>query len=292
MTRHHPEENEPTVKWTAKASVFTDLFSDVGYTYQLYCALHPEDKTTTRDDMVLMTIESHLLNQQYNDLGFMVRDRLLILVEHQSTWSENIVVRVLLYVVETWNKYIKQKELDVYDKDKITLPKPELYVIYTGQNPEDKPDVLSMKDAFFDGADIDVDCKVRIITDGKKGDIIKQYVRFCHVLDEQIRIHGRTRKAVEETIRICQDENVLKDYLERQREEVIDMMLTLFDQETLMRNHDASVERKGREAGKAEGKAEDVMNLMESMSLDLEKAMDVLKIKDKERSAIRKYVER
>ena len=33
------------------------------------------------------------------------------------------------------------------------------------------------------------------------------------------------------------------------------------------------------------------MNLMESMSLDLEKAMDVLKIKDKERSAIRKYVE-
>ena len=65
------------------------------------------------------------------------------------------------------------------------------------------------------------------------------------------------------------------------------MMLTLFDQETLMRNHDASVERRGREAGKAEA----VMNLMESMSLDLEKAMDVLKIKDKERSAIRKYVE-
>ena len=91
-------------------------------------------------------------------------------------------------------------ELDVYDKDKITLPKPELYVIYTGQNPEDKPDVLSMKDAFFDGEDIDVDCKVRIITDGKKGDIINQYVRFCHVLNEQIRIHGRTRKAVEETM--------------------------------------------------------------------------------------------
>ena len=44
MTRHHPEENEHTVKWTAKASVFTDLFSDAEYTYQLYCALHLEDK--------------------------------------------------------------------------------------------------------------------------------------------------------------------------------------------------------------------------------------------------------
>jgi predicted transposase YdaD len=92
---------------------------------------------------------------------------------------------------------------------------------------------------------------------------------------------------------------VLEDYLERQREEVIDMMLTLFDQETLMRNHDASVERRGWEAGKAEGKAEGkeegkaeaVMNLMETMSLDLEKAMEALKIKDEEMSAIRKYVE-
>ena len=154
--------------------------------------------------------------------------------------------------------------------------------------------MLSMKDAFFDGADIDVDCKVRIITVGEKGDIINQYV-----LNEQIRIHGRTRKAVEETIHICQDENVLKDYLERQREEVIDMMLTLFDQETLMRNHDASVERKGREAGKAEGraegkaegKAEAVMNLMETMGWDIETTMVNLKISEEEKQVIRKYVE-
>ena len=58
------------------------------------------------------------------------------------------------------------KEPDVYNKDKITLPKTELYVIYTGQNPEDKPDVLSMKDAFFDGEDIDVDCKANLMLSG------------------------------------------------------------------------------------------------------------------------------
>ena len=73
------------------------------------------------------------------------------------------------------------------------------------------------------------------------------------------------------------------------------MMLTLCDQETLMRNHDASVERKaesrGKAEGKIEGKAEDVMNLMDTMSLDLEKAMCALKISEEEKSAIRKYVE-
>lgn len=41
------DDNEPTTKWVAKASVFTDLFSDPTYTLQLYQALHPDDTTTT-----------------------------------------------------------------------------------------------------------------------------------------------------------------------------------------------------------------------------------------------------
>ena len=81
---------------------------------------------------------SHLLNQQYNDLGFIVGERLIILVEAQSTWSENIVIRGLLYVVQTWYKYIKRKELDVYDDEKLSLPEPELYVIYTGEDTKGK----------------------------------------------------------------------------------------------------------------------------------------------------------
>ena len=62
------DDNEPTSKWAAKASVFTNLFSELEYTFKLYCALHPEDTSTTKDDLMLMTMESHLLNQQYNDL--------------------------------------------------------------------------------------------------------------------------------------------------------------------------------------------------------------------------------
>ena len=243
------DDNEPSAKWIAKASVFTHLFSNPDYTYQLYVALHPDDKTTSQDEISLMTLESHLLNQQYNDLGFIVGERLIILVEAQSTWSENIVIRVLLYVVQTWYKYIKRKELDVYDDEKLSLPEPELYVIYTGENPESKKDSISLKKDFFNGKDIGVDCKVKVLFDGKKGDIINQYVRFCHVFNEQVRTHKRTRKAVEETIRICQDENVLKDYLEKEKENVMDIMLSLFDEETIRKNHDASVARKNEKKG-------------------------------------------
>ena len=120
-------------------------------------------------------------------------------------------------------------------------------MIYTGK--EDCPKELTLSGSFFDGKKIGVDCKVKILTDGTKGDIINQYVRFCHVLDEQIRIHGRTRKAVEETIRICQNEAVLSEYLERQKEEVMDIMLALFDDETLLRDYGNAIRAEGRAEG-------------------------------------------
>lgn len=49
--------------------------------------------------------------------------------------------------------------------------------------------------------------------------------------------HGRTKKAVEETIRICIDENVLPDYLKEREVEVMDIMTTLFDEEEVMRRY-------------------------------------------------------
>ena len=57
---------------------------------------------------------------------------------------------------------------------------------------------------------------------------------FTQVLNEQVKIHGRTRKAIEETIKICKDRNVLKDYLESRSKEVIDIMIALYDEQEVM----------------------------------------------------------
>ena len=82
-----------------------------------------------------------------------------------------------------------------------------------------------------------------MIYDGKKGDIINQYVSFTKVLNEQIKMHGRTKKAVCEAIRICKDRNVLKEYLESKESEVVDIMMQLYDQEEVMRMHIQSERR-------------------------------------------------
>ena len=45
-----------------------------------------------------------------------------------------------------------------------------------------------------------------------------------------------TRKAVTETIRICKDRNVLKDYLLEREKEVVTIMMSLFDDEQIMKS--------------------------------------------------------
>lgn len=48
--------------------------------------------------------------------------------------------------------------------------------------------------------------------------------------------HGMTQKAVTETIRICKDRNVLKEYLFEREKEVVTIMMSLFDDEQIMKS--------------------------------------------------------
>ena len=88
---------------------------------------------------------------------------------------------------------------------------------------------------------------------GETDDIIGEYVAFTKVYNEQCRIHGRTEEAIRETIRICKDKNVLKEYLESREKEVIDMMVTLFDEEKIMKAHDKTILEQGIQQGISQG---------------------------------------
>lgn len=53
---------------------------------QLYKALHPKDQDVTEDDLTNITIKNILTDGIYNDLGFAVGNKHIIMVECQSTW--------------------------------------------------------------------------------------------------------------------------------------------------------------------------------------------------------------
>ena len=240
---------EQVAKYTAKDSVFTSIFREPKYLLQLYQALHPEDHDATEDSIKNVTITNVLLDQYYNDVGFQIGEKIVILVEQQSSWSINIVVRCLLYLAQTYQEYFESTKQNVYGSKKLELPKPEMYVIFTG-NRKTRPEYLYLSKEFFGGDDSVLDVKVKMIYDGKEGDIINQYVAFTKIYNEQVKLHGRTREAVLETIRICKDQNVLSEYLSGREKEVVDIMMTLFNEEYILKTYVESREKEAFEKAK------------------------------------------
>ena len=162
------EKSLQAAKYTAKASVFTDLFKIPKHLLQLYQALHPEDMDSTEDNIRNITIKNVFLDQPYNDLGFQIGEKLVVLVEAQSTWTVNIILRSLLYLAQTYQEYIESTGQNVYTSKRLNLPKPELYVIYTGER-KARPELLYFSREFFDGDECAVEVKVKMIYDGEKG---------------------------------------------------------------------------------------------------------------------------
>ena len=147
----------------------------------------------------------------------------------------NILVRVLLYLAQSYHEYFQRTSQNYYKSKKVKVPKPELYVIFTGSKGR-KPDKIFMSKEFFEGADIDIEVKAKVIYESDTDDIINQYIIFCKVFNEQTKQYGMTRKAVTETIRICKDRNVLMEYLLGREKEVVTIMMSLFDEEQIMKS--------------------------------------------------------
>jgi hypothetical protein len=197
----------------------------------------------------------------------------MILVEAQSTWTVNILVRILLYLAQSYHEYFQRTSQDYYKSKKVKMPKPELYVIFTG-NKGRKPDKISLSKEFFEGADIDIEVKAKVIYESDTDDIINQYIIFCKVFNKQTKQHGMTQKAVTETIRICKDRNVLMEYLAQREKEVVTIMMSLFDEEQIMKSfirserHDEARETAERMIKMGKLSLDEIALCVPSLSLD------------------------
>ncbi len=266
--------HEPRAKRTAKNSVFLDLFQDKKNLLALYKTLHPEDTEATEDMLDIVTIDNVLTDNLYNDLGILAGDdKLLLLLEAQSSWTVNILVRILLYLAQSYHEYFERTSQSLYKSRKVKMPKPELFIIFTG-NKGRKPDTISLSQEFFDGAEVDVEVKAKVIYESDTEDIINQYIIFCKVFNEQTRQHGMTQKAVKETIRICKDRNILRQYLSGREKEVVTIMMSLFDEEQIMKSfirserHDADRETAERLIKMGRLSLEEIALCVPSVSLD------------------------
>ena len=275
--RKNKSTMQGNIKGTVKDSIFCNLFKTRKYLLQLYQALHPEDGSMTEDGLENITINHVFTNGIYNDLCFMAGSKLILMLEAQSTWSMNVIIRMFIYLAQTYHEYFKGNGTDLYRSKKAVVPKPELYVVYTG-NRKKRQKYISLSKEFFDGESAGIELKARVIYAGKGNDIINQYVKFTKVYNEQVKKHGKNKKAVLETIRICKDKDLLKEYLESKEKEVVDIMMALFDQEEVF---DTYVKSERKEAAR-EAKKETAIKLLKMGKCSIDEIRELFPQLDEE----------
>lgn len=167
-----------------KDKLFCKIFADKQAKLELYKSLHPEDTTATVDQITDVQLENALVNMRYNDIGFMVDDRLIVLVEQQSSLCYNMPMRLLIYCGYAYDVYVRQNGLILQNICQLRFPKPEFYVVSTRHY---KNTVLSIQDAFDSPSEF-IDLNVKVIErDEQEHSAIQDYLKFIFSVESNYR---------------------------------------------------------------------------------------------------------
>ena len=218
-----------------KDSAFTCLFSDSKNLISLYNAL--ENKNYPLDtEIEINTLDEVFFRKQKNDISFIIDNRFIVLIEHQSTINGNMPLRLLIYIARLYEKMFAGKA--IYKERTIPLPTPEFIVLYNGTKKFAKEKIYKLSDAFIDKCQgIHLDLTVRVVNAnyGQNNDIMRK----CTALNEysifidkirRLQEQGETLDvALKHAINYCIDHEILKDFLIRYSSEVRNMLYQEFN---------------------------------------------------------------
>lgn len=217
------------------------------------------------NDIDIVTLENVLLLKVMNDVALISNDS-LCLFEQQSTWNENMPLRLLVYLAREYEKYINSNRLNAYRMRKIMIPNPKLVCFYNGTENRPAKEVLKLSDAFIMNSyntqrnveamvvvyNLNVEqpelngCK-ELMEYGWFVNKVNEYKEKCDILD----------LAIDNTLNEVPQDFILRDLLLEERGELMSILKTEFNQEEYgqARHEDGYEEgiEEGIELGLAEG---------------------------------------
>ena len=225
-----------------KNSVFSSIFSDAGALRELYSAIEgvslPDDAPVD-----INTLSDVLFMEQINDISFTIDNRLVVLIEHQSTINQNMPLRLLLYITHVYERIINYKKL--YKTRMMEIPAPEFIVLYNGKAAYPDRKTLKLSELFKDVKNIrggkeiislELTVQVYNINMGHNPELLKRsgtlegYSYFVGKVREN---EGKLplEEAVREAVKRCIEENKMREYFEAHGSEVVNMMITEWNAE-------------------------------------------------------------
>lgn len=247
------QQNQKLMRWDVKDRLFRYLFEkDREALLDLYNALNG---TAYRNasQLEIVTIESAVYVVMKNDLAYILSGT-LSMYEHQSTYSPNLPVRFLIYLAQEYQTVIEKAEKSLYGTGQITLPTPQCVVFYNGVKEMPEEHILKLSDAFENKevrADVELTVRMLNINCGHNGQLMEKcrvleaYSAFVAVTRECMLAEKDIQAALNRAVDACIEKGILKEFLLRNRAEVLGMLLEEFDAE----KYERTIREEGREEG-------------------------------------------
>lgn len=239
-----------------KDTVFRMLFSDRKNLLSLYNAVNGsayEDEAA----LEIVTLENDIYMGMKNDLAFIV-DTGLFLYEHQSTYTPNMPLRDLFYISAEYQKFVNHRSL--YSSVIQKIPAPNFIVFYNGTEKKEDSWINYLSEAYQNlSGEPNLELKVLTlnINEGHNGELMEQ----CQILREYAQYVAKVREyareteldvAVEQAVNDCIQNNILTEFLRKNKSEVIAMSIFEYDKEEEEKKLRKAEFEAGREAGKKE----------------------------------------
>ena len=246
-----------------KDTVFRMLFNNKEALLSLYNAINGTHYDRT-DDLEIITLENAVYMAMKNDIAFIL-GLYMNLYEHQSTLNPNMPLRDLFYIAKQMEKLVVDDTL--YSSRVVKIPTPKFIVFYNGVDACEERRILKLSDA-FQKKEEEVDLELKVLVLNINAGMNRQIMESCQTLKEYSIYVERVRKyravmpieqAVEKAVTECIRENILADFLKKQRAEVVAMSILEYNEEEEIKKIRASERRGGYDdgwnAGRIEGEA-------------------------------------
>lgn len=237
-----------------KDRLYKMIFNDKSELLKLYNAINgthydnPAMLTiTTLDNAIYMTME--------NDLSFII-DMRLALYEQQSTVNPNLPLRFLMYIPDIYSAYTK--DMNIYGSKKVQIPLPSFVIFYNGVKSQPDRTEFLLSELFHPTTDQPALELKAVMLNINKGHN-QELMNACHTLRDYSEYVARIRTysadmpltdAVEKAITECIHENILRDFLLKNRAEAKAMSIYEYDEEKTLR----MFREEGYEDGERNGK--------------------------------------
>jgi hypothetical protein len=210
-----------------KDSVFVSYFKDGKNLIEAYNAI--DDKSYPLDTKIeINTLDDILYFDRINDISFILEDKLIVFIEHQSTICENMPLRLLIYISKAYEILIGEKR--IYQRKLIKLPRPEFIVLYNGVDQYPDKVTMQLSTAFMDALSPDtLELTVRVynINKGHNPDMLarskalQDYSTFVSIVKDNQKNSGLPlEKSVDNAVEYCIRHGVMPDFLRAHGREV------------------------------------------------------------------------